>query len=199
MLHQWRHSSIIQAYNTSLRHPRGRIELKPDITKASNRYRTRTQEARRAPGRCPRAGPAGRQRALRRPTRGAPRRTGGAPWPSAEPAASRSVPTPPPSSPAEAARTPPRPRSSCPASPPLAPRRPETLDRDRKRSRGFCKEERRREEVVAAVVVDGGRRPPLFYLSLRGGEGGGQGPEIFPLSHFGLLLLLVPLDLPRLI
>ena len=61
---------------------------------------------------------------------------------------------------------------------------------------GFCKDERRREEVVAAVVVNGGSRPPapLFYLSLREGEGGGQGPEIFPLSHFGLLLLLAPLD-----
>lgn len=48
---------------------------------------TRTQEARRAPGRCPRAGPAGRQRALRRPRRGEPQRRGGASWPSAEPAA----------------------------------------------------------------------------------------------------------------
>jgi len=64
---------------------------------------------------------------------------------------------------------------------------------------GFCKEERRREEV-AAVVVNGGSRPPapLFYLSLREGEGGGQGPEIFPLSHFGLLLLLVRWTPPRL-
>jgi len=37
----------------------------------------------------------------------------------------------------------------------------------------FC-----REEVAAAVVVNGGSRPPapLFYLSLREGEGGGQGP-----------------------
>ena len=42
----------------------------------------------------------------------------------------------------------------------------------------FCREERRREEVAAAVVVNGGSRPPapLFYLSLREGEGGGQGP-----------------------
>ena len=57
------------------------------------------------------------------------------------------------------------------------------------RSRGGFGEGREAAEEEEAVV-DGGRRPPpVFYLSLRmGGESGGQGPEIFPPSHFVLFL-----------
>lgn len=178
------------SYNTSLWHPRGQIELKPDTTKASTvtepELKRRDERTWTLSASCSNRSPTGTAPA---DARGAPAEgritmaVGGA----------RGIAV---GTDADAVVV-----AGCGGSNPdtsqdQLPREPAIgaaasgNPRSRQRNKpGFCKEERRREEEVAAVAMDGGSRPPLFYLSLREGEGGGQGPEIFPLSHFGLVVV----------